>query len=123
MIPLVSILIPAYNSEKYISATLDSAIGQTWTRNEIIVVDDGSRDRTKEIAGRYADRNVKVVQGEHRGAAAARNVALSLAQGDYIQWLDSDDLLGPHKIARQIEAANRDGGEKTLYSCAVGRFY
>lgn len=123
MIPLVSILIPAYNSEKWIQATLDSVFGQTWSRNEIIVVDDGSSDRTVEIARRYAGRNVKIVEGEHRGAAAARNLALSLAQGEYIQWLDSDDLLGPQKIARQMEAVNRDGNRKTLYSCAVGRFY
>lgn len=123
MIPLVSILIPAYNSERYIQATLDSAIGQTWNRKEIIVVDDGSRDRTAEIAKRYASRDVKVVEGEHRGAAAARNMALSLAQGDYIQWLDSDDLLGPYKIERQIEVANRDCGTRTLYSAAVGRFF
>src|SRR5277367_1684780 len=99
MKPLVSILIPAYNSEQWIGYTLQSAIAQTWPRKEIIVVDDGSRDRTADEARRFASKQVVVVTVENQGAAAARNHALKLSQGDYVQWLDADDLLGPDKIS------------------------
>ncbi len=104
MKPLVSILIPAYNSEEWIGDTIRSAIAQTWERKEVIVVDDGSRDRTAEVARRFASKEVIVVSTENQGAAAARNHALQLSQGDYIQWLDADDLLAPDKIERQLAA-------------------
>ena len=103
MKPLVSILIPAYNSEEWIAYTMRSAIAQTWERKEIIVVDDGSSDRTAEVARRFASKEVSIVSVENQGAAAARNHALKLSQGDYIQWLDADDLLAPDKIAKQME--------------------
>ena len=113
MKPLVSILIPAYNSEAWIADTLRSAIGQTWQRKEIIVVDDGSSDRTAEVAQRFASAGVAVVSVQNQGAAAARNHALKLSQGDYIQWLDADDLLAPDKIERQL-AALKEGDSKRL---------
>ena len=89
MKPLVSILIPAYNAEKLIGDTLRSAIAQTWERKEIIVVDDGSKDRTLEVASQFAAPGVRVFTQENQGAAATRNKAYSLSQGDYIQWLDA----------------------------------
>ena len=92
MQPLVSILVPAYNSQEWLADTLRSAIAQTWPRKEIIVVDDGSKDQTTEVARRFASKEVAVVTTENQGAAAARNHAMSLSQGDYIQWLDADDL-------------------------------
>jgi glycosyltransferase involved in cell wall biosynthesis len=113
MKPLVSILIPAYNSEAWIADTLRSAIGQSWQRKEIIVVDDGSSDRTAEVAQRFASAGVAVVSVPNQGAAAARNHALKLSQGDYIQWLDADDLLAPDKIERQL-AALKEGDSKRL---------
>ena len=109
MQPLVSILVPAYNSEEWIGDSIRSALAQTWQRKEIIVVDDGSRDRTAEAARRFASKEVKVVSTENRGAAAARNHALQLSQGDYIQWLDADDLLSPDKIERQLAALGKLG--------------
>lgn len=99
---LVSILIPAYNAEAWIADTIRSAITQTWPRKEIIVVDDGSTDQTLAVARRFASKEVAVVTQKNQGASAARNHALSLSQGDYIQWLDADDLLSPDKIASQI---------------------
>ena len=93
MKPLVSILIPAYNADQWIAETVQSAIGQTWPRKEIIVVDDGSSDRTAEVARRFISKKVAVVSTENQGAAAARNYGLRLSHGDYIQWLDADDLL------------------------------
>jgi glycosyltransferase involved in cell wall biosynthesis len=101
---LVSILIPAYNAENWIADTIQSAIAQTWQSKEIIVVDDGSRDSTAEIARRFVSKQVTVVSKGNEGAAAARNKAFSMSQGDYIQWLDADDLLAPDKIERQLAA-------------------
>jgi glycosyltransferase involved in cell wall biosynthesis len=119
---LVSILIPAYNQEEWIADTIRSAIAQTWQRKEIIVVDDGSRDRTAEVARRFASKDVAVVSTGNQGAAAARNHALRLSQGDYIQWLDADDLLAPDKIERQLVALREVDGRRTLLSGAWGSF-
>jgi glycosyltransferase involved in cell wall biosynthesis len=114
--PLVSILIPAYNAGEWIADTLQSAIGQTWERKEIIVVDDGSRDQTAEVARRFASRGVAVVSKENEGAAATRNYALRLAQGDYIQWLDADDLLAPDKIEQQMGVLRKSDSRRILLS-------
>jgi glycosyltransferase involved in cell wall biosynthesis len=117
--PLVSILIPAHNAEKWIADTLRSAIAQTWERKEIIVVDDGSSDRTINVARAFESHDVRVISQRNLGAAAARNTAFSLCHGDYIQWLDADDLLAPDKIARQLETIP-DG--RTLLSGSWGSF-
>ncbi len=123
MKPLVSILIPAYNAEEFVADAIRSATAQTWQRKEIIVVDDGSRDGTAEVARRFASKEVVFVRKENQGAAATRNHAFQLCQGDYIQWLDADDLLAPDKIERQL-AALRDGdGTRTLLSSAWGVFF
>jgi len=103
MQPLVSILIPAYNAELWIADTLKSAVGQTWPNKEIILVDDGSKDATVAIAHQFESLGVKVVQQENRGPAAARNHAYHLSQGEYIQFIDADDLLSPDKIAEQVK--------------------
>jgi glycosyltransferase involved in cell wall biosynthesis len=115
---LVSILIPAYNAQKWISASIESAISQTWETKEIIVVDDGSTDDTFQIAREFEGKSVKVVTQENRGASAARNMAYSLSQGDYIQWLDADDLLHPHKIEVQLVSEDLNRDETTL-SCGI----
>ena len=122
MEPLVSILIPAYNAEAWIADAIESALGQTWRRKEIIVVDDGSTDRTPAIARRFASSEVAIITQEHQGQAASRNHALSLSQGDYIQWLDADDLLSADKIAKQMEAARECRSARTLMSSEWGYF-
>lgn len=122
MKPLVSILIPAYNAGPFIAETLRSALAQTWPRTEIIVVDDGSKDDTLAIAQKFAAANVTVVTQKNAGAATARNRAFELAKGDYIQWLDADDLLAPDKIELQMAVAGKNADKKTLYSSAWGRF-
>jgi len=119
--PLVSILIPAHNAEKWIADTIRSAVAQSWRSKEIIVVDDGSADQTLQIARQFEAQSVRVVSQENQGAAAARNKALSLSQGDYIQWLDADDLLASDKIAKQMEAVN-PGNQRTLLSSSFGQF-
>jgi len=121
--PLVSILIPAYNAEEWIANTIQSALAQTWPEKEIIVVDDGSSDTTVAIAKRYEALGVRVVTQKNQGAAAARNTAYSLSRGDYIQWLDADDLLAPDKIALQMAVLGAsDNNKRTLLSGAWGRF-
>ncbi len=122
MKPLVSILIPAFNAEKWIAETLRSAVAQTWEQKEIIVVDDGSTDKTVAIARRFESQGLRVVTQENQGASAARNNAFSLSQGDYIQWLDADDLLALDKIEKQMEVLERCGSKRTLISCGWGRF-
>jgi glycosyltransferase involved in cell wall biosynthesis len=122
MKPMVSILIPAYNAEAWISDTLRSAIAQTWEPKEIIVVDDGSTDRTLAIAKQFESAQLRVVTQKNQGASAARNTAFSLSQGDYIQYLDADDLMAPDKIAKQIEALGPSPSARTLLSGSWGRF-
>lgn len=122
MQPLVSILIPAYNAQEWIAETIRSAIGQTWPRKEIIIVDDGSKDRTAEVARQFASSQVLVVSRENQGAAATRNHALSLSQGDYIQYLDADDLLAPDKIEAQIASLPEPNSKRVLLSSAWAFF-
>jgi glycosyltransferase involved in cell wall biosynthesis len=121
-IPLVSILMPAYNAEKWIEESLRSAIGQSWSHHEVIVVDDGSTDRTYEVACQFESPSVRVVRQENQGAAAARNKVYSLCRGEYIQWLDADDLLEVDKISLQMEAVRQGVGKEMLLSCEWGRF-
>jgi glycosyltransferase involved in cell wall biosynthesis len=123
MKPLVSILIPAYNAEKTIAHTLQSAIDQTWPHKEIIVIDDGSRDRTAEILRQFASKDVSVVYTENRGLPAAVNCAFRLSQGDYIQELDADDLLAPDKIERQLAALREVDSKRVLVSSPWAPFY
>lgn len=120
---LVSILIPAYNAARWIRQTLESALGQTWPKCEVIVVDDESSDDTLRLARAYESASVKVVAQPHGGASVARNTALSFAQGGYIQWLDADDLLAPDKITNQLDGADRGLDSLTLLSGAYGTFY
>lgn len=123
MRPLVSILIPAYNASDWIASTIESALQQTWDNKEIIVVDDGSKDQTLEVAQRFTSRGVKVVTQPNQGASAARNKAFSLAKGDYIQWFDADDLLAPDKIERQMAVVARCNSKRILLSGAWGYFF
>jgi len=121
MPPLVSILIPAYNCERWLADSVASALAQTYAHTEVIIVDDGSKDNTLAVARRFEGPAVRVATQPNAGAAAARNKAFSLAQGDYIQWLDADDLLGRDKVRLQMEAAGVHG-PRALYSCGWGFF-
>ena len=117
----VSILIPCHNAARWLPATVESALAQTAPRCEIIVVDDGSTDGSPAIAQRFATRGVRTVEQSNRGASAARNHALRLAHGDYIQFLDADDLLAPDKIARQL-AVLAASPARTIAAAPWGRF-
>jgi len=100
--PLVSIVIPAYNSAKFIRETLDACLSQTYTDTEIIVIDDGSHDKTVSIVQSYGDK-IHLIQQANSGPAIARNTGIDAARGDYIQFCDSDDILHPAKIQRSMD--------------------
>jgi len=120
--PLVSILIPAFNAQEWIGDAIRSALNQTWRRKEIIVVDDGSRDNTLRVARQFTSAGVWVFTQENRGASSARNRAFSLCKGDYIQWLDADDLLAPDKVTEQMSVAQALANRRVLLSGAWGKF-
>lgn len=115
----VSIIIPCYNAGPWLAETLQSALAQTWPEKEVILVDDGSTDKSPEIACSFERRGVRVLRQSNRGAAAARNAGLAVARGDWIQFLDADDLLAPDKIARQMELSRTTGDAFALCSSWV----
>jgi glycosyltransferase involved in cell wall biosynthesis len=120
--PLVSVLIPAYNAQEWIAETIRSALAQTWPNKEIIVVDDGSRDGTARVARQFESEGVRVVTKPNEGAAATRNRAFEQSKGDFIQWLDADDLLSPDKIERQLAAPRALDDKHLLLSCPWAPF-
>ncbi len=99
----VSVLIPVFNAEKYISATIENVLKQTYSDIEIVIVDDGSTDKSYEIAQTYQSEKIKVFRQENKGASAARNLAFEKSTGDLIQYLDADDLLSYNKIEAQVK--------------------
>jgi glycosyltransferase involved in cell wall biosynthesis len=118
--PLISIIIPTYNAEPYIGETLDSVLSQTYPRREIIVVDDGSTDRTPQCLEAYSS-TIRYLRQENAGAGAARNAGLKAASGDYIAFLDADDLWLPEKLEVQLEVAKKHP-ESGLIACDGVRF-
>lgn len=116
--PLVSIIIPAYNGEAYLRETVESARAQTYANLEIVIVNDGSTDGTPQLAEALAteDPRIKVVHQENKGLSAARNSGILNATGRYINFLDADDWLLPHKIATQVEALDAQPEYGLTYS-------
>src|SRR5690606_35254275 len=104
MLPLVSIIIPVYNSGTCLKECIDSALAQSYRNVEIIVVDDGSTDDCTEFlrSQAYVERNVRLFTQVNKGACAARNLGMSKTKGEYIQFLDADDLLSVDKIEKQV---------------------
>ena len=100
--PKVSIVIPVYNGEKYVKQAIDSAINQTYDNIEIIVVNDGSKDKTEEICKTYGDK-INYIKKENGGVSTALNVALKHMTGEYFSWLSHDDIYYPNKIEEQIK--------------------
>ena len=123
--PLVSIIIPTYNRAHLIGETLESVITQTYVNWECIVVDDGSTDNTSEILKSYSAKDNRIQYHQRpsnrpKGANACRNLGFELSKGDYIQFLDSDDLLSMKKLHNQIYLAQKTQAE--LITCKWGRF-
>ena len=110
---LVSVIIPAYNIEDYIGRCLDSIISQTYKNLEIIVVDDGSRDRTGEILDDYVkkDPRMKVVHKKNGGVSSARNTGIDIAEGDYIGFVDGDDRIDPKLFETLVKLINEENAD------------
>ena len=111
---LVSIIMPAYNCEKYIADAIHSVLSQTYTNWELLIVDDGSTDHTADIVGSFEDKRIHFQRNtQNMGAALTRNKALQAAQGRYIAFLDSDDLWTPDKLKKQIAFMQKNGYDFT----------
>jgi glycosyltransferase involved in cell wall biosynthesis len=122
MKPLVSVLIPMYNAQQWITETLESVLNQTWQKIEIIVVDDGSTDNSYKIVKSFESSLVRVIKQENAGCSAARNLALEESQGELIQYLDADDLLDVNKIELQIQRFKDLGSFDYIVSGEWARF-
>lgn len=117
--PKVTVVVPAYNMERFIERTLSSALGQTYDNFDIQVVDDGSTDGTRDIVERMARAhdNLHFVTVENAGVAEARNLGTRLARGLYVAYLDADDLWHPEKIERQVAALAAHGHSREWAGC------
>ena len=104
--PLVSVVIPTFNRARLLPATLESVLGQTYPHLEVIVVDDGSSDDTEEAVRPFRDR-IDYVRQQNQGLAAARNAGMQRSRGEYVAWLDDDDLFEPDKIGLQVAFMDR----------------
>ena len=113
--PKVSIIIPVYNGENYLEEALKSALNQTYKNIEIIVVDDGSKDKTEKICEKYKNK-IKYLKKENGGVATALNLALENMTGDYFSWLSHDDLYYKNKIEEQISALEEYDDKTILFS-------
>ena len=110
MTPAVSIIMPVYNTEKYLRECLDSILNQSLTEIEVLCVNDGSTDSSLEIMNEYAakDPRVIVINSENHGQAHARDLALRQVKGKWVKFVDSDDLLSEGTLERQVKAAETD---------------
>ncbi len=108
--PLISIIIPVYNCEKYIRECLDSVLAQTYTHWEAILVDDGSPDRAGAICDEYAakDKRFRVIHQENRGVVSTRNRAIATATGDFLAFVDSDDTIEPTMLEEMLTLAEKE---------------
>lgn len=98
----VSVIIPVYKVEKYIAATVESVLKQTYKELELLIVDDGSPDRSIEICQQFTDPRIKIIRQQNRGLAGARNTGIHHAQGEYLAFLDGDDLWLPEKLEKHV---------------------
>lgn len=113
----VSVVVPTYNCERFITAAIDSALGQTQPPDEIIVVDDGSTDNTEQVLGKYGDR-VTYIRRPNSGGypSVVRNAGIEAANGDYIAFLDADDVWYPAKLAEQVAMLDQRPDVVMVYS-------
>jgi glycosyltransferase involved in cell wall biosynthesis len=115
---LVSILIPCFNAERWISQCIESALAQTWAEKEVIVVDDGSTDGSLKLIQSFGDR-IRWETGPNRGGNVARNRLLELSRGDWLQYLDADDYLLPDKIEKQMQFTASNPGVDVAFSRVI----
>ena len=111
--PKISVIMPAFNTEKYIADAIDSVLRQTFADWELIIVDDGGPDKVAEIAEKYAakDKRIKLIRQKNAGQAAARNNALKIARGEYVGFVDSDDTIDSDFYEKLMRAAKISGAD------------
>ena len=115
--PLVTVIIPTFNCEEYICEAIDSVLAQRYSEIEILVIDDGSIDNTKEVINSYIEKKqIKYIFQENKGLAGARNTGLRQARGKYLQFLDSDDIIDDNKIAKQVKFLEENEEIFAVYS-------
>jgi glycosyltransferase involved in cell wall biosynthesis len=102
----VSVVIPTYKAEKYIAATIQSVLSQTYTDFEILIIDDGSPDNSLNICRLFQDRRIRIISQPNRGLPGARNTGIREASGDFIAFLDADDVWHPQKLEKHVEHLN-----------------
>lgn len=117
----VSILIPCYNAERWIAQAIESALGQSWPDKEVIVVDDGSTDSSLSIIKTFGDR-IHWESGRNRGGNVARNRLLELSRGDWLQYLDADDMLLPDKISGQVPCLEANPHTDVIFSPVIREY-
>ncbi len=118
--PLVSILVPLYNKVDWVASTIQSAIDQIYSNTEIVVIDDGSTDGSADRVAAITDPRIRLVSRPNRGANATRNELLELARGEFVQYLDADDLLDPTKLELQV-AGLLSGADVSLSAVRIQR--
>jgi glycosyltransferase involved in cell wall biosynthesis len=116
--PKISVIIPTYNRASLVSQAIDSVLDQTYQDLEIIIVDDGSTDNTRELLKPYKNK-IRYIYQENRGGAAARNTGIKNAKGKYIAFLDSDDLWFPDKLEKQVRILDKNDEIGLVYSNCV----
>jgi glycosyltransferase involved in cell wall biosynthesis len=121
---MVSILMPLFNSDKWVEEAIMSVQDQTHTNWELIIVDDGSVDNSHTIAKEFEEKDPRItlIKQSNQGACAARNRAFQISKGSFIQYLDSDDILSPTKISEQLIALSKTNDPKAVASCRWGQF-
>lgn len=117
--PLVSVIIPVYNYDRYLGEAIESVLSQTHQHLEVIVVDDGSTDQSGEVARSFADRGVRYCHQDHAGIGPTRNKGVELAQGDFLAFLDADDRWPLEKIERQLRAFEVDPALEMVFGQAL----
>lgn len=117
--PKVSVLIPCYNSERFVGEAVQSALDQTYSNIEVVVVDDGSTDGSVDVLRSFGDK-IRIETGPNQGACIARNRAFELSDGEYVQYLDSDDRIEPTKVEKQLRWITSNKADMVL--CKIGLF-
>ena len=123
MNPLISVIVPIYNVEKYLARCVDSIVNQTYKNLEIIFVDDGSPDRCPQMCDDYAEKDsrIKVVHKKNGGLSDARNAGMAVATGEYISFIDSDDYVSDDFIECLLDVMNKENSD--IAECSVVKFY
>ena len=116
MMPIISVIIPVYNGEKTIRETIESVLKQTFNEFELIIVNDGSKDQTLEIVNSIQDSRIKVFSYQNAGLSASRNRGITQASGEYISFIDADDLWTPDKLESQLKALQENPQAAVAYS-------